>query len=258
VFEINDVAVVTGAASGIGRAVAETLARAGAEVWIFDLNAKAAEEVAESIRSKGFQAAAHACDVTASVDVGTAVDAVLKRSGRIGILVNSAGISHVGSVETTAEEDFERLFRVNVAGTYHCMRSVIPSMKARQKGVILNLASVAASVGLSDRFAYSMTKGAVVSMTLSVAKDYVGHGIRCNCVSPGRVHTPFVDALLKTNYPGQEAEMLDKLSKTQPMGRMGTPQEIASLALYLCSDKASFVTGTDFPIDGGLIRLSTS
>jgi NAD(P)-dependent dehydrogenase (short-subunit alcohol dehydrogenase family) len=130
-------------------------------------------------------------------------------------------------------------------------------MKENGGGVILNMSSVAAVVGLNDRFAYSMSKGAVLAMTLSVAKDYVKDNIRCNCISPARVHTPFVDGFLKKNYPGQEAEMFEKLSKTQPIGRMGTPDEISKLILYLCSDEASFITGTDYPIDGGFIRLNS-
>src|SRR5690606_26764200 len=122
--------------------------------------------------------------------------------------------------------------------------------------VILNMASVASSVGISDRFAYSMTKGAVLTMTYSVAKDYLDFGIRCNSISPGRIHTPFVDGYLANNYPGREKEMFERLSKTQPIGRMGLPEEVANLALYLCSDEASFATGTDFPLDGGFIKLN--
>jgi NAD(P)-dependent dehydrogenase (short-subunit alcohol dehydrogenase family) len=137
------------------------------------------------------------------------------------------------------------------------MYAAMPHMKQKKSGVILNIASVASTVGIADRFAYSMTKGAVLTMTLSVAKDYVKEGIRCNSISPGRVHTPFVDGFLKANYPGKEEEMFEKLSKTQPIGRMAKPEEIANLALYLCSDEASFITGTDYPIDGGFIKLNT-
>jgi 2-keto-3-deoxy-L-fuconate dehydrogenase len=185
------------------------------------------------------------------------VHEIISEFGRIDILVNSAGVAHIGNVENTAETDFDRLFQVNVKGVYNLMHHIVPHMKQKRKGVILNIASVAASVGIADRFAYSMTKGAVVAMTLSVAKDYVREGIRCNSISPGRVHTPFVDGFLKANYPGSEAEMFDKLSKTQPIGRMAQPDEIAHLALYLCSDEASFITGSDYPIDGGFIKLNT-
>jgi 2-keto-3-deoxy-L-fuconate dehydrogenase len=172
----------------------------------------------------------------------------------VNILVNNAGISHIGNLETTSEADFDRVFRVNVKGMYNCLAAVIPNMTTHG-GVILNMASIAASTGLSDRFAYSMSKGAVVSMTYSIARDYLKHNIRCNCISPARVHTPFVDGYLKQNYPGHEAEMFKKLSETQPIGRMAQPREVADLALFLCSDEAAFITGTDYPIDGGFYKL---
>jgi 2-keto-3-deoxy-L-fuconate dehydrogenase len=159
-------------------------------------------------------------------------------------------------VETTTEEDFDRLYKVNVKGVYNCLRAAIPAMKKNKGGVILNLSSVAALAGLPERFAYSMTKGAVYSMTLALARDYLNENIRCNCISPARVHTPFVDGFLKKNYPGKEKEIFDKLSKTQPIGRMAKPEEIAALILYLCSDEASFITGCDYPIDGGFLKLN--
>jgi 2-keto-3-deoxy-L-fuconate dehydrogenase len=174
---------------------------------------------------------------------------------RIGILVNNAGISHIGKLEDTGEQDFDRVFGVNVKGYYNCMRAVIGHMMGRGGGVILNLASVAAWAGLADRFAYSMSKGAVIAMTYSVARDYLAHNIRCNCISPGRVHTPFVDGYLRKNYPGREKEMFEKLANTQPIGRMGQPDEIAALAQFLCSDEAAYITGTDYPIDGGFGNL---
>jgi NAD(P)-dependent dehydrogenase (short-subunit alcohol dehydrogenase family) len=182
---------------------------------------------------------------------------VIGQTGRIDILVNSAGIAHIGKLENTSEADLERIFQVNVKGVYNTMFAVIQQMKKQGGGVILNLCSVAASVGIADRFAYSMSKGAVLTMTLSVAKDYIQDNIRCNSISPARVHTSFVDGFLKNNYPGKEAEMFEKLSRTQPIGRMGKPNEIAALALYLCSEEAAFVTGTDYPIDGGFITLNT-
>jgi NAD(P)-dependent dehydrogenase (short-subunit alcohol dehydrogenase family) len=181
----------------------------------------------------------------------------LRESPRIDVLINNAGIAHIGTLESTSESDFERIFQVNVKGAYNMMKQVIGPMKEQGGGVILNMASIAASVGIPDRFAYSMSKGAVLTMTLSVARDYVRHNIRCNCVSPARVHTPFVDGFLKANYPGQEQVMFEKLSKTQPIGRMGKPQEVAALALYLCSDEASFITGSDYVIDGGFTKLNT-
>lgn len=246
-------AVVTGAGSGIGRAIAELFAAQGAEVHILDLNEGNAEEVAGGIRTKGGKAFAQVCDVTDQEKVKN----LFTRIQTVDILVNSAGISHIGTVETTTEADFDKIFKVNVKGVYNCLYAAVPIMKAAKKGVILNIASVANHVGLVDRFAYSMSKGAVYAMTLSVAKDYLSAGIRCNSISPARVHTPFVDGFLAKNYPGKEKEMFEKLSKTQPIGRMAETKEIAGLALYLCSDESAFITGADYPIDGGFIKLNT-
>ena len=246
------VAVITGAGSGIGRAVALLFGAQGAIVHIVDLNEEATQATAEEIKNSGGKAIAQVCDVTNQQTVSE----VFNNIGKIDILVNSAGISHIGKADTTSEEDFDRVFRVNVKGTYNCLHSAIPLMKAQGGGVILNMASVASSVGLPDRFAYSMSKGAVYAMTLSVAKDYIQEGIRCNCISPARVHTPFVDGFLKKTYPGKEEEMYQKLSKRQPIGRMATPEEIAYLILYLCSAEASFITGCDYPIDGGFIKIN--
>lgn len=249
------VAVITGGGSGIGKAIAELFSRQGAIVFILELNADAAADTVKNCKASGGVATSYSCNVADQSMVLNVKDQILKQSGRIDILVNSAGIAHIGKIETTSEADLDRIFQVNIKGVYNTMFAIIPHMKQQGGGVILNLASVASSVGIADRFAYSMSKGAVLSMTLSVARDYIGDNIRCNCISPARVHTAFVDNFLKANYPGKEAEMFDKLSKTQPIGRMGRPDEIASLALYLCSDEASFVTGSDYPIDGGFIRL---
>ena len=174
---------------------------------------------------------------------------------RVHILINNAGVSHIGTVESTTEEDFDRVVRVNIKGFYNCMHAVVPHMKSSGGGVILNMASIAGSAGIPDRFAYSMSKGAVVAMTYSVARDYLAYNIRCNCISPARVHTPFVDDYLRKNYPGREQEMFEKLARSQPIGRMADPAEVASLALFLCSDEADFITGTDYPIDGGFFNL---
>lgn len=249
-------AVVTGGGSGIGRAVAELFASQGATVAIIELNQSAADDVAEGITAAGYNAEALACNVTLQNEMINVFNGIAERHGGIDILVNCAGIAHIGKLDTTSEQDFDKVYNVNVKGTYNSMLAAIAHMKKKQKGAILNLASIASSVGLPDRFAYSMSKGAVVTMTLSVARDYIKEGIRCNCISPARVHTPFVDGFLKANYPGQEEAMFDKLSKTQPIGRMAQPKEIAQLALYLCSEEASFITGTDYPIDGGFIRLN--
>lgn len=258
VFSLKDkVSIITGGGSGIGKAIAQVFAEQGSQVCILELDKKSAEEVVNDIRKKKNYARAFQCNVTSQQEVKDTVDSIAKEYGQIDILVNCAGIAHVGRLENTTEADFDRLFNVNVKGVFHAMQATITHMKIKKSGVILNLASVAAFVGIADRFAYSMTKGAVLTMTISVAKDYVKEGIRCNSISPGRVHTPFVDGFLKANYPGKEEEMFEKLSKTQPIGRMAEPTEIAHLALYLCSDEASFVTGTDYPIDGGFIKLNT-
>lgn len=249
---VNKTALITGAGSGIGKAVALLFARQGAQVHLVDLNEEALRAVEQQIKGENGSVTVHVCDVT----VQEGVRSVFAAIGRIDVLVNSAGISHIGRADTTSEEDFDRVYRVNVKGIYNCLHEALPIMKSAGKGVILNMASIANHVGLPDRFAYSMSKGAVYAMTLSVAKDYIRDGIRCNCISPARVHTPFVDGFLAKNYPGQEAEMFEKLSQTQPIGRMAKPEEIATLILYLCSDEASFITGCDYPIDGGFIKLN--
>lgn len=245
-------AVVTGAGSGIGKAAALVLARQGARVLALDLNEDAAAATVAEIGEAAGNATAIACNVTVQEEVRKAFG----EAGQIDILVNCAGISHIGKADNTSEEDFDRIYQVNVKGTYNCLHEALPLMIQQQHGVILNMASIANNVGLPDRFAYSMSKGAVLGMTLSVAKDYISQGIRCNCISPARVHTPFVDGFLAKTYPGREAEMFEKLSQTQPIGRMAKPEEIAHLILYLCSDEASFITGCDYPIDGGFIKLN--
>jgi NAD(P)-dependent dehydrogenase (short-subunit alcohol dehydrogenase family) len=246
------VAVVTGAGSGIGQAIAFLFARQGAQVGVLDLNPAAAQATAERIRTDQGRAAALVCDVGDAAQVEAAFKRAIAEQGGIDVLVNSAGVAHVGSVLSTTEEEFDRVYRVNVKGVYLCCRAALPHMLTKGAGVILNLASIASHIGLPDRFAYSMSKGAVHTMTMSIATDYMKK-IRCNCLSPARVHTPFVDGYLAKNYPGREKEMFEKLSAAQPMGRMGTPEEVALLALYLCSDEAAFVTGQAYPIDGGVL-----
>ena len=252
---INKTAIITGGASGIGLAIARLFAEQGAFVHILEMNADSAEREADLIVAAGGNAQAHTVDVSKQNDVLKVINRIAKAQ-KIDILVNNAGIAHIGNLEKTTEADLDRLYNVNIKGAYNCLFATIPHLKATGGGVVLNMASIAATVGLNDRFAYSMTKGAMVSMTLSVAKDYITDGIRCNCISPARVHTPFVDGFLAKNYPDSQAEMFEKLSKTQPIGRMAKPAEIAALALYLCSDEAAFVTGSDYPIDGGFIRLN--
>jgi 2-keto-3-deoxy-L-fuconate dehydrogenase len=242
-------AIVTGAASGIGRAIAETFAAQGASVVLLDLDESKAIEAADAI---GPRATGLGCDVSDESSVANTFSRITPGAD---ILVNCAGIAHIGNLNSTSAADLDRLYNVNVRGTFLCMKAALPAMLSTGNGVILNMASIAATRGLPDRLAYSMTKGAVLSMTLSVARDYVEQGIRCNCISPARVHTPFVDGFLAKNFPGKEAEKFKDLAASQPIGRMGRPDEVAQLALYLCSDEASFLTGCDYPIDGGYFNL---
>jgi len=248
-------ALITGGGSGIGKAIATTFANQGAKILIFETDSNAAEQTVAEILEIGNTAEAHLVDVTEFDQIKTLVQSIAEKNS-IDVLVNNAGIAHIGTAESTVERDFDRLYNVNVKGVFNCTKACIPFMKNAGKGAIVNMASIAGSVGIKDRFAYSMTKGAVLAMTYSIAKDFLEYNIRCNSISPARVHTPFVDGFISKNYPGQEKEMFEKLSKTQPIGRMGTPEEIATLALYLSSDEAGFITGTDYPIDGGFIKLN--
>ena len=243
--------LVTGGGSGIGRAIAERLAAEGAHVFIMEINDGAAADAAAAIRTAG-----GICDVvTADVSDTEAMRAAFASLPKLNVLVNNAGIAHIGNVLTTTVADMDRLHAVNVRGVYHGMHFGVARMIETGGGAILNICSVAAKLGIPDRFAYSMTKGAVLSMTLSVARDFVDKGIRCNCVCPARVHTPFVDGYLAKTYPGREEEMFAKLSEWQPIGRMGQPEEIAALAAFLCSDEAGFITGAAYDIDGGVTLL---
>ncbi len=248
----NKIAAVTGAGSGIGKSIAVIFAKQGATIHVIDLSEKNAAETVAAITAEGGKAFAQIVDVSDQ----PAVKTVFGKIGKLDILVNCAGIAHIGKADTTSAEDFQKVFDVNVKGAYNCLHVTIPGFIQQGGGVILNVASIAALVGIPDRFAYSMSKGAVYAMTLSVARDYLHNGIRCNSISPARVHTPFVDGFIAKNYPGQEKEVFDKLSKSQPIGRMGNTDEVASLALYLCSDEASFISGNDYPIDGGFLKLN--
>ncbi len=252
-FSLADKSVViTGGGSGIGRAISLLFAKQGASVNIVELDEKNAQSTLETANALKAKMRYHLCDVTSQKDITT----VFNQIGVVDILVNNAGIAHVGRADNTNESDFDRIMNVNVKGAYNCIHAVLPLMFKKGTGVILNMASVAALVGLNDRFAYTTSKGAIIAMTLSVAKDYLKHNIRCNSISPARVHTPFVDGFIAKNYPGKEREMFEKLSLSQPIGRMADPDEIATLALYLCSDEASFITGCDYPIDGGYVKLN--
>lgn len=245
-------AVITGGGSGIGRAISELFALQGAEVHIIELSADNATDTVDKISARGGKAFVHVCDVS----IQKTVLEIFESIGSIDILVNNAGIAHVGRADTTEESDFDRIINVNIKGVYNCIYAGIPQLRKAGGGIIINMASIAAHVGLGDRFVYSASKGAIKAMTISVAKDYIHENIRCNAISPARVHTPFVDGFLAKNYPGREDEMFRNLSKSQPIGRMAKPEEIAALALYLASDEAAFITGTDYPIDGGFITLN--
>lgn len=251
------VCIVTGGSSGIGKAITSAFAREGGKVYILDTNEEQGQNCVTELKQEGGQVVFKKCDVSDHAESARVIDSVASENSKIDILVNNAGIAHIGTVESTTEADFDKVYRVNVKGIFNCSQAVIPHFKNNNGGVILNMASIASTVGIPDRFAYSMSKGAVLTMTLSMARDYVDQNIRCNCISPARVYTPFVEGFLKDNYPGREKEMYEKLSQTQPIGRMGKPGEIAELAVYLCSDKAGFVTGSNYPIDGGFLNLNT-
>lgn len=250
----NPYVIITGGGSGIGLAMVKLFYSQGAIIDVFDINKPTDDFFAEHQLDKE-TVQFHEVDITNQSRVKELVSLIAIKRG-IGILINNAGIAHVGNAITTKEEDFNRLFDVNVKGVYNCMHAVLPFMEEQGDGVIINMASIASSVGIGERFAYSMTKGAIRSMTMSVARDFVEKGIRCNCISPARVHTPFVDGFLNKHYPGKQQEMFHQLSKSQPLGRMGEPEEVAALAFYLCSKQASFITGADYPIDGGFIYIN--
>ena len=248
-------AIITGGGSGIGKAISTTFAKQGAHVCILDFNEENGNATVSEIEKEKGSASFYQCDVANQEQMELIFSEIAKNHG-LDILVNNAGIAHVGNIENTNSDDLDRLYNVNIKGVYNGMKAAIPHFKKQKSGVIVNMASIASWVGIDDRFAYSMTKGAAMTMSYSVAKDYVKDGIRCNTISPARVHTPFVDGFIDKNYPDKKEEMFEALSKTQPIGRMGKPVEIANLALYLCSDEASFITGSDFPIDGGFIKLN--
>jgi 2-keto-3-deoxy-L-fuconate dehydrogenase len=248
------VVAITGGASGIGKSIAHCFSAAGAQVRVLDIDGGAAARTVDEISCAGGNALAFQCDVTNSESVD-AVFLQMAALGPVDTLINSAGVAQIGSITDTEITDFERVFVVNVKGTFLCMKAALPGMLSQGHGTIVNMASIAATNGLSNRFAYSMSKGAVLSMTLSVAKDFIDKNIRCNCISPARVHTPFVEGFLRRNYPGKEAEMFGELAHAQPIGRMARPEEVATLALYLCSDLADFLTGANIPFDGGFIHL---
>ncbi len=250
VFHLNEkIALVTGAGSGIGAAIAETFAHAGAFVFVSDVNPQTGWAVVERIQGSGGKAGFLPLDVTREDDCAMVARVVLEQQGRLDILVNNAGIGSVGTLATTTGAEFDRIWSVNVRGVFNLSKAFLPSMLQRRRGNIINMASIGGVVAVRDRLAYSTSKFAVVGLTKNIALDHALDGIRCNCLCPGRVETPFVKARLQ-EYPDPE-QARREMSSTQAIGRLAQPEEIAAAALYLASDESSFVTGTDFIIDGG-------
>ncbi|MBA2754890.1 MAG: SDR family oxidoreductase [Chloroflexia bacterium] len=248
------VALVTGAGSGIGREIALLFAANGASVGVADINEAAAASVVTEITARGGDAFPIALDVADLASAERAVVAAVARGGRLDVLVNNAGIGLVGSVTETGPEDFDRLYAVNVRGVYACTKAAVNQMLAQDPGggTIVNMASIAGQVAVGRRFAYCATKGAVISMTQSTAMDYVERGIRCNCICPGTVETPFVEGYLRKYHADEYEATKAALHARQPLGRMGRPEEIAPMALFLASDASSYVTGAQMTVDGGL------
>ena len=245
----NKVALITGAGSGIGAAIAEAFARAQAFVFVTDREEKAGLETAARIKTQGGQSEFIGLDVTSEADCSKAAHTVEERKDHLDVLVNNAGIGHVGTMLQTSGAEMDRLYAVNVRGIFNVTKAFLPGMLARKYGAIINLASIGGVVGVRDRLAYCTTKFAVVGLTKSMALDHASDGIRINCICPGRVETPFVTARLK-EYPDPQ-KAYQEMAATQALGRMAKPEEIAAAALYLASDESSFVTGTAFLIDGG-------
>lgn len=245
----GEIALVTGAGSGIGRAIAATFARAGATVHVADLELGAAESSVAAIVADGGRAIAHRLDVRDRDACNALGERIRERDGHLDVLVNNAGVGHVGTLLTTTLEDLDRVHDVNVRGTFNVTKAFLAGMVARRRGKIVNLASIGGVVAVRDRLAYCATKFAIVGLTKCIALDHARDGIRCNAICPGRVETPFVAARL-AEYADPAAARRE-MEATQAIGRMGTPDEIAHAALYLASDAADFVTGTTFLIDGG-------
>lgn len=241
------IALVTGAASGIGEAIAKTLANAGAFVYVCDLDEANGERVAGEISEKS--AKFLKLNVAEKAECKSIAEKILAEKGKLDILVNNAGIGHVGTLLETSEEDLEKLFAVNVRGIFSLTKAFLPSMIAKNYGVVLNIASIGGIVAIKDRLAYCTTKFAVVGFTKCLALDHALQGIRANAICPGRVETPFVKTRI-LQYPDPQ-KAYQEMAVTQALGRMGTPAEIAAAVLYLASDEAAFVTGTALEIDGG-------
>ena len=247
--------IVTGAGSGIGQSTAIAFAKQGAHVSVLEINLEAANETVEKILTNGGQADATECDVTQHDQVQEVFDKIATDHGGLDCLINNAGIAHVGNILNTNEKDFDRVMNVNLKGVFNCLKGGVHQMVKSGGGAIVNIASTVATMAINDRLAYSTSKGGVLAMTYSVAKDHLRDKIRCNAIQPGRIHTPFVDGFIAKNYPDQQEEMFRKLSDYQPIGRMGKPEEVAAMAVFLCSDEASFITGSPFAVDGGTLYV---
>ena len=248
-------AVVTGAGSGIGQAIALALAKQGAFVDVLEIDGEAASKTVEQIRSAGGQAESTQCDVADHGQIQDVFDALGQARSGLDCLVNNAGIAHIGNITDTSEADFDRVMSVNLKGVFNCLKGGVRQMLKSEGGSIVNIASTVATMAINDRLAYSTSKGGVLAMTYSVAKDHLHDNIRCNAIQPGRIHTPFVNGFIAENYPDNQKEMFRKLSDYQPVGRMGKPEEVAAMAVFLCSDEASFITGAPFPVDGGTLYV---
>lgn len=245
----NKIALVTGAGSGIGASIAEVFAKAGAQIYVADVKEGGARETVQRINESGGRAEFVRLDIAEPSECAAVADRVLRDSGRLDILVNNAGIGHVGTLATTDVADLDRVHAVNVRGTFLITKAFLPSMLERRSGAIVNLASIGGILGVRDRLAYTITKHAVVGLTRAMALDHAKDGIRINAICPGRVETPWVQERLR-EYPDPK-KAYEEMCATQPMGRMGKPEEIAAAALYLASDEASFVTGAMLTPDGG-------
>ena len=242
------VAVITGAGSGIGAAIAHCFADAGSNVYVVDRDEAGGAGVVESIRSRGGRADFLQGDVSNNDSCNQVARQVLA-DGACDILVNNAGIGHVGTLLTTTTEDLDRLYAVNVRGAFQMSKLFLPGMMDRKTGSIINLASIGGVVAVRDRIAYCATKFAIVGLTKCIALDHAESKVRCNCICPGRVETPFVQARL-AEYPDPK-KAYEEMASTQALKRMAKPDEIAAAALYLAADESSFVTGSALIIDGG-------
>jgi 2-keto-3-deoxy-L-fuconate dehydrogenase len=249
-FSLQDkIAVVTGGGSGIGESIAHRLAGAGAMVYVADVQSDAGERVARAVNEKGGQARFVHCDVSKEAACREVARMVIESHQRCNIVVNNAGIGHVGTALTTTADDLDRLHAVNVKGVLFMSQAFLPGMIERRSGSIVNMASIGGIVAVKDRLAYCASKFAVVGLTKCMALDHAESGVRVNCICPGRVYTPFVEQRLK-EYPDPK-KAFEQMSATQALGRMGTPDEIAAAAHYLAADESSFVTGSALIIDGG-------